>query len=222
MSEGEVHCFVGHVFSREQIDDLRRAIRESFEDYPSLAPWFADDYYASGPILGKIRGGIDNSLFCIFEVSHLSKPNVFIELGYAMAKDKTCILLVKDGQEVPSDLAGLDRIQYKSMAHLTQALKTYLPQVLGNAVNKGRLVAQLDTRVVALFPPNPSVGDAIDIRMIRSRANSAGVPEERVEQTIRWFEEEGYIAQKASGHVVTEKGLDSIKKLVRLASRGGG
>lgn len=41
----EPYCFVGHVFNREQIDDLRRALKEAFDEVAPLLLWYADDHH---------------------------------------------------------------------------------------------------------------------------------------------------------------------------------
>ncbi|MGR8932141.1 MAG: hypothetical protein ACU836_16030, partial [Gammaproteobacteria bacterium] len=125
------HCFVGHVFNQEQIADLRRAIREAFDAVAAVPILYADEYLTDGDLFRKVTKAIDNSLFCIFEVSSTDKPNVFLELGYAKRAEKKCILLIRKGCLLPSDLAGYDHIEYKSYADLTAKLTDLLPGFLG-------------------------------------------------------------------------------------------
>lgn len=131
----EYLCFVGHVFNREQIDDLRRAIREALAEWEFIRLWFADDHLSGGHIFDKIRESIDRSFFCIFELSDATRPNVFLELGYALGKGKPCVFLLRDGKTMPSDLEGYDRIQYESMVQLANRLRDSMPQIIGRLAN---------------------------------------------------------------------------------------
>jgi hypothetical protein len=100
-------CFVGHVFEHEQIDDLRAAIaRGCPQALRKVEIRYADEEVDTKPIFEKIRAEIEHALFCFFEISNASKPNVFLELGYALGRQKVCILLLKKGAQPPSDLAG--------------------------------------------------------------------------------------------------------------------
>jgi len=211
-------CFMGHVFSREQIDDLRGAIRDAFQDCcPQACLWFADDYLGSKHILDKISDAIDKSDMCMFELSHLSKPNVFVELGYAIAKSKKYVLLVKKGLEVPSDLAGLDRIEYESFKELRDKLKKYLPQVIRNAVGTERLVGDLDMRVFRLLPDTPLPGSHIDLDKLKAQARAAGVTDSQFREIAKFLEDRGFVVRSESEWIITDSGVDPIGQLVTLS-----
>lgn len=114
------------------MDDLRAAIEASFRKF-KLSPVYADQRLIDGHILlDKIFPDIENTLFGLYEISNQTKPNVFIELGYAKGAGKRCILLVRQGVEPPSDLAGFDRIVYTSYKNLTERLKRFAPQLLND------------------------------------------------------------------------------------------
>lgn len=61
-----------------------------------------------------IKLQIDNSWVCVFEISDRN-PNVFYEIGYAIAREKIVILLVRVDKiyEVPSDLQGVIYLTYQ-------------------------------------------------------------------------------------------------------------
>ncbi len=115
--------FVGHVYDKRLIDDLRDAIAKATEDTP-WQPVYADEQVISGHILfNKITPLIAECEFSLFEISNQTRPNVFIELGLALQQKKTVYLLLEHGVTPPSDLAGLDHIPYRSFKELTTTLK---------------------------------------------------------------------------------------------------
>jgi len=124
------HIFVGHVFSREQMDDLRPAICEGIP-MAGADIWFADDHPGVGSLFDKVTEGIDRSLACIFEVTDTSRANVFLELGFALGKGKTCVLICRKGTRIPEDIAGFERLEYESYKNLTQQLKAKIGRILG-------------------------------------------------------------------------------------------
>ena len=106
--------------------DLRNAISSACE-YTGLKPIYADEKTIDGHILDqKILPLINDCLFCLFEISNKNRPNVFLEYGYAKAKDKPCYLLIREGIKPPSDLEGYDRIQYGNFEELKKRLSKVL------------------------------------------------------------------------------------------------
>ncbi len=121
---GHRFLFVGHVFDTASRDDLRAAVSEAAGDW---TPIYADERTVDGHILTeKIVPDLRRSSLCLFEISNLAKPNVFIELGIAKGLGKPSVLLVRSGTAVPSDLAGLDRVEYGSYQQLTSRLANIL------------------------------------------------------------------------------------------------
>jgi hypothetical protein len=115
--------FVAHEFSAGQLDDLRKAVQDALRD-TGLEPYFADKEIIEGQIfLNKILPKIGQSRFGIYDISNPAKPNVFIELGAALALGCRYYIIVREGVEIPSDLQGLDRIQYHSFEHLKAQLR---------------------------------------------------------------------------------------------------
>jgi hypothetical protein len=98
---------------RRVFKDLERAYRVSFV--------FADEKITNMHIMQKIISYIRGSDFSIFDISGWN-PNVTLELGWAMATSDNWYIALNpketDLKEVPSDLRGLDRIQYESFTDL--------------------------------------------------------------------------------------------------------
>ena len=127
----EVDVFVGHIFNQEYIDDFRDSLKNATKELGM--GWnfiYADEYFIDGHILkDKIFNLIDNSNLCIFEITESTRPNVFIELGYAYGKGKKAILVSKDSAIIPSDLKGYERIIYSSYKQLTKKLSNLLIKI---------------------------------------------------------------------------------------------
>jgi hypothetical protein len=115
--------FVAHEYVQDQTDDLRESIEDVLRD-SRLKPYYADAEVKEGHILlNKILPKITSTKFGIYEISNPKKPNVFLELGMAIALGKQYYIIVRKGTEIPSDLQGLDRIEYGSMKELKEELK---------------------------------------------------------------------------------------------------
>ncbi len=115
--------FVGHVYDKQQIDDLRDCIARAAEG-TIWQPIYADEKVVSGHILfDKIAPLISECEFSIFEISSQSRPNVFIELGIALQQNKPVYLLLQQGVIPPTDLGGRDLIVYGSYKELEENLR---------------------------------------------------------------------------------------------------
>jgi len=119
----EYHYFVAHEFSRQETDDLRDAVEKAFKG-TGLRAYYADIEVRSGHILDKIKDMIRSTKFGIYDISNDLKPNVFIELGFAMAANRPFYLVCKKGSKIPADLAGIDRLEYESYKELSLLLIT--------------------------------------------------------------------------------------------------
>jgi hypothetical protein len=132
------YVFVGHRFSKQYSDDFREKINEAISSYSkALVPTYADDLLVTGHIFNdKIKPMIDESLLCIFDITEINKPNVFIEIGYAFGINKKVVLTSK--KNPPSDLAGFDILKYDSFHDLKVKLLNYLPLILNEVIFNGK------------------------------------------------------------------------------------
>lgn len=118
--------FVAHSFVKEEMDDLRSAIREALDGY-QLEPYYADNELRQAHILCKICEKIRKTRFGIYDVSGEKStgrpnPNVTLELGMAYGFGQKVILIARKGSKL-SDISGIDRIEYQSYKELTKELK---------------------------------------------------------------------------------------------------
>jgi predicted nucleotide-binding protein len=127
----ETQYFVAHEFTPEKTDDLRRAIDEALAD-SGLTPYYADNEVRQGHILTeKIVPKIRSTRFGIYDLSNPDKPNVFLELGAAIGMGKPYLIICERGTKLPSDVLGLDRIEYDSYVDLTRQLRAKITSVVG-------------------------------------------------------------------------------------------
>lgn len=129
--------FVGHQFSQEKKDDLRKSINDAVEQVvKECTPYYADNELRQ-VLFCKICNKIQSTRFGIYDISKETdkgftpNPNVMLELGLSLAFSKTTIIIMKAGQEAPSDLKWADIIFYESYKKLEGELIKKLPNVLG-------------------------------------------------------------------------------------------
>lgn len=131
LDDASQHYFVAHEFSAGKKDDLRRAIEEGLAD-SGLTPYYADAEVRQGHIfMDKILPKIRHTRFGIYDISNPEKPNVFLELGAAIAMGKPYFVMCETGTEIPADLQGLDRIEYQSYSELAEQLRAKIPKPSG-------------------------------------------------------------------------------------------
>ena len=91
-----------------------KAFRKTLENLP-IAWYYADTSLNTKHLLEILTTYVKAVDWCIFDLS-LWNPNVALELGLAEGMGKEYFILVNKGQskDVPSDLKGMQRIDYSS------------------------------------------------------------------------------------------------------------
>ena len=144
-------CFVmqpfdGSTFDRRYEEIFKPAIEEA-----KLDPYRVDqDPKASIPI-DEIERGIREAQICLAEITH-DNPNVWFELGYAIACGKEVVLVCSDERQAkfPFDVQHRSIIRYsakspsdfeKLQSQITERLKAYLSksETLGQAAEISKL-----------------------------------------------------------------------------------
>jgi hypothetical protein len=86
----------------------------------------------SEPTLCDVRRQVLSSRFVLCHLGILANENSFLALGMAIGSRTPWILLSKSGEgPVPSDLHGVDRIEYSTLADLEDPLTSMLGSFLG-------------------------------------------------------------------------------------------
>jgi hypothetical protein len=154
--------FVAYAYNLYDKRDYRKvfgALEKAFD----VKFIFADERITNMHILQKIISYIRGSDFSLFDISAWN-PNVTLELGVALAlsdgwyicfnPDKT------DVTEVPSDIRGLDRIQYQSFSQLEDSLSVLLDQWYPRSTRRsvGDYFSQAEAEVTGLLQQYPGLG----------------------------------------------------------------
>ena len=122
--------FVAYSYKEYPKADYRKVFTEIEQEY-ELTFIFADEKITNMHILQKIISFIRASEFAVFDITGWN-PNVTLELGFAIATSDNWYIAFNpdktDLAEVPADLRGIDRIQYKSFAELGEQLRVLVEQ----------------------------------------------------------------------------------------------
>ena len=122
--------FVAYSYRLYPEADYRRVYNELAKAF-KVEFVFADAKITTLHILQKIANYIRESRFGIYDISGWN-ANVTLELGLAFGLSEKSFIAINPKQtvvdDVPSDLRGLDRIQYTSYAELQAGLERLLAQ----------------------------------------------------------------------------------------------
>jgi hypothetical protein len=120
-------------FSAEFDDVYRDVVREVCVGY-ELDVLRADEVNGPGLVIGDIIRHIGASQLVIADITP-SNPNVYFEVGYALALNKPTILLARKGTPLPFDVAGFRVLFYEDSIggkkKLEEGLRTHLGSILG-------------------------------------------------------------------------------------------
>ncbi len=190
MSSAKPKIFVAYPYSFSKAD-YRGAFRKVAKQY-NVEFMYADQRITNRQILDKITLMIEEAEFSIFDVTSWN-PNVALELGIALGREQDYYIIFNpnEGQEhPPSDLGGIDRLQYMDYNELTQEIGRLMRQQFG-APTKGKatpsttedadVVAQLErlqTQIPDIVRQDPGMP-------IGSIASSIGVPVDFAKNLVR-------------------------------------
>lgn len=127
----ERQVFVAYSYRTYPKADYRRIFNTLEKEY-DVRFIFADEKITNMHIMQKIVSYIRSSDMSLFDISGWN-PNVTLELGYAMATRKAKWYIAVNPKktrmrEVPSDLRGIDRIQYESYDELGKHIAALIQQ----------------------------------------------------------------------------------------------
>jgi len=119
---------------------------------------FADDWFTGGHVLEKVAVLIAGSEFAVFDVTGWN-ANVALELGIAMRGAGEYYILFNPAGgrvDVPSDLGGIDRLQYEDFAGLEEVVGRLLRQRFGvpagEREGRGRVVSAQLSEIAREIP----------------------------------------------------------------------
>ena len=126
--------FVAHEFSPAKMSDLRQALEQALQG-ARLRPYTADQDVRPGHLLCKVAAKIQTTAFSIFDLPESADRNVYLELGIAIGLGRPFVLIKSARAPVPSLLAGLDHLGFRSYVGLRRDV--------GERVHVGRFAAIL-------------------------------------------------------------------------------
>lgn len=208
-------CFVIQTFDGGKYD---RRYRETI--YPALikadvVPQRADEILGLNPIIEKIESAIKSASICIAEVSD-DNPNVWLELGYALALNRPAVILCDksirarlpfDVQHRPVILyrtdsrSGFDELESNIVKWVRNELKSdrrlkNVPVLKPGSENKSDLedyeVEILST--IFAFWPTPIGG--ISYWDLKNKLQSSGFAEVAIAMGISELLDRGYVSEK--------------------------
>ena len=203
--------FVGHVYNTEQIEDLRWALREGTKLSIGVELWFSDEHPRSGYLLEKIKEEIEDAFACFFDISIESKPNVFIELGYALGRGKPSFLLCRRGSPIPADLQGLERIEYSSYNELARLLQARLGEMFHGHFGGGKVNKQ-----VLLLVRELAKGGSFEKQELIRLAASQGINASEVVESVNSLSQFRFLQESSDRIEVIDR--EALERLIPLAS----
>lgn len=164
--------FVAYAYGLYDKRDYRKIFTDIEEKY-DVRFIFADEKITNMHIMQKIISYIKSSDFSVFDISGWN-PNVTLELGFAMATTSDwyiCFNPEKTPQdEVPSDIKGIDRLQYKSFSDFSDQLIALIEQRYPKKDRKpiNEYILSLQDDVISLLTKQPglSMSDIADFLQI--------------------------------------------------------
>ena len=115
-------AFVLMPFDAEFADVYSLGIKDTVEQSGMFAERVDEQVFHSEGILERIYNQIEVADFIIADMTGRN-ANVFYEVGYAHAKNKQCVLLTRNAQDIPFDLKHHRHIVYSSVSELKQRLR---------------------------------------------------------------------------------------------------
>ncbi len=185
-------------FSRNDYRESFAAVGKEFE----VTFLYADEQITNRQILDKIKGMIEQSTFSIFDITSWN-ANVALELGIAVGLDEDYYILFDpshDETDVPSDLGGIDRLQYDDFSSLKVQLRRLMEQQFGSSGEEAAtgsasgesfkdLLDGLQSKVPGIVKANPGI-------QMGGIASQLGVPIEYAQNITRPLLDSGDLESK--------------------------
>ena len=220
-TEQSKQVFVAYAYGLYDKRDYRKVF-SNLERAFGVRFIFADEKITNMHILQKILSYIKSSDFAIFDISSWN-PNVTLELGIALALSDNWYICFNpketDLKEVPSDIRGIDRIQYISFADLEDKLTVLLDQQYPRNTRIGLddYMAKLEEDISDLLKTEPGLGVieisevlGINKRMaqvaVRQMIDSNSIRSEGKTKGVKYFLAGKIAAKKVVGNPLRRSG----------------
>jgi hypothetical protein len=134
-AETKPRLFVAMPFAEQFFDEYDIGFCEAAKASNYLCERLDLEHF-TGDIVSEIKKRIIESRGVIALLNDYN-PNVFLEIGFALAHSKPTILVVKEGIKLPFDVSGQRCIVYRNISHLRDELS----QAIAALTSKGVLGA---------------------------------------------------------------------------------
>jgi len=229
-----IQPFDGGIFDKRFDDVFKPAIEAA-----GLEPYRVDrDPTVSIPI-EDIEKGIKNSDICFAEIT-TDNPNVWFELGFAIAVPKNVVMVCSDERKAkfPFDIQHRSIITYKTEStryfeelkeKITERILAYLKkEVELSKTKKISIVAETEglsqhemVALVAIMKNSFAEEDAVSTYIVKSDMNNAGFTDIAVSLALKLLAQKGFISSRLEqdyngneyfAYVIEETGVDWLMK----------
>jgi hypothetical protein len=173
--------FVACPYTIFPLDDYKAVFSSIARSY-DVSFRFADEQITNQYILSKITNYIRDADISLFDITGWN-PNIALELGIAVGLGRRYFILLNQkmdpNKEVPSDIKGIDRIQYISNSELEAKLILLIKQELPQ--QSGRSDSAFETLKARI---NQSLRETPGLNLSRL-ALAAGEDKTLVQSTVR-------------------------------------
>lgn len=157
LTGGKPYAFV--IMGYHSNHSFYREMKRIIEVQCGIRCILASEVQSSGhDLLAKIHLMIQRAEVLIADIDD-QRPNVFYEIGYAVGQKRTPILLVRKGQSVPTDLKGLEVIEYSDdrdgMVLFERDLREHVAQRLKKEISLLRDMLEAPTPRPAVIVSSP-------------------------------------------------------------------
>jgi hypothetical protein len=153
-----IQAFDGGTYDRRYKETIRPALVKA-----NVEPQRADEILGLNPVIEKIEIAIESASICIAEVSE-DNPNVWLELGYALALDRPTVILCDKSKrsKLPFDIQHRPIIFYRTDSRSGyEELETNIVKWITNELSTSRRVGTIRT----LKPGSESKTDLEDFEV---------------------------------------------------------
>ena len=113
--------------NKPELEDVKNGIKDVFKEF-GIQAITADEIEHDGAITDRILDEIEASEFLIADLTH-ERPNVYYEIGHALARSKRVILFRKKGTTLHFDVAHRNCPEYENTTELKARLRKRLEAI---------------------------------------------------------------------------------------------
>jgi hypothetical protein len=177
----QLTVFVACPYLLFPLDDYKAAFAAVGKPY-GVDFRFADEQITNQHVLSKITNYIRDADISLFDITGWN-PNVALELGIAVGLGRRYFILLNhkldQNKEVPSDIKGIDRIQYSSNSELEAKLIILIKQEIPQSSSRSDSAFEtLKLRINEVLASDPGLN-------IARLADAASEDKTLIQSTVR-------------------------------------